>query len=44
MRFGSGVAVSVVYAGSCSSDLSPSLGTSIYGKCSPKKIIIIIIN
>ena len=31
--YGSGVAV----AGSCSSDLTPSLGTSIYGRYGPKK-------
>ena len=31
------VAVDVVKASSCSSDLTPSLGTSICSKCSPKK-------
>ena len=36
-RLGSGVAVAVVQAGSSSSDLIPSLGTSIYSRCSPKK-------
>ena len=34
---GSGVAVAVVYAGSCSSDLTPSLGTSMCRECGPKK-------
>ena len=33
----SSVAVAVAYASSCSSDLSPSLGTSICRRCSPKK-------
>ena len=37
MRLGSGVAVAVVYAGSCCSDSTPSLGTSIYPECGPKK-------
>ena len=31
------VAVNVVWAGSCSSDSTPSLGTSTYYRCSPKK-------
>ena len=31
------VAVAVVQAGSCSSDLTPSLGTSICHRCSSKK-------
>ena len=31
------VAVDVVWAGSCSSDTTPSLGTSTYYRCSPKK-------
>ena len=31
------VAVAVAQAGSCSSDLTPSLGTFIYRRCSPKK-------
>ena len=34
---GSGVAVAVVWAGSCSSDCTPSLGTSICRRCSPKE-------
>ena len=34
---GSGLAVPVVWAGSCSSDLTPSLGTSICCGCGPKK-------
>ena len=38
MWLGSGVAVAVVWAGSCNSDLSPSLGTSICHRCSPKKM------
>ena len=29
MRLGSGIAVAVEWAGSCSSDLTPSLGTSM---------------
>uniref|UniRef100_A0A8D1M9K0 Lipid-binding serum glycoprotein C-terminal domain-containing protein n=1 Tax=Sus scrofa TaxID=9823 RepID=A0A8D1M9K0_PIG len=33
----SGVAVALVYASSCSSDSTPSLGTSICHKCGPKK-------
>ena len=37
MQLGSGIAVTVVDAGSCSSDWTPRLGTSIYCKCSPKK-------
>ena len=37
MKLGSGVAVAVVEAGSCSSDWTPSLGTSICFGCSPKK-------
>ena len=36
-RLGSCVAVSVAYVGSCSSDLTPSLGTSVYCTCGPKK-------
>ena len=36
-RLGSCVAVAVVYAGSYSSDLTPSLGTSICHRCNPKK-------
>ena len=38
-RLGSGVAVAVAVAvaGSCSSNLTPSLGTSICHGCSPKK-------
>ena len=34
---GSGVAVAVAVAGSCSSDWTPSLGTSICYGCGPKK-------
>ena len=37
MRLGSHIAVAVVKPGSCSSDSAPSLGTSIYHGCSPKK-------
>ena len=37
MRLGSGIAVAVVEAGSCISDLTPSLGISICHGCSPKK-------
>ena len=33
----SGVAVAVAEAGSCSSDLTPRLGTSISHRCGPKK-------
>ena len=33
----SGVAMAVVWAGSCSSDSTPSLGTSICHGCGPKK-------
>ena len=33
----SGVAVTVVEASSCSSNVTPSLGTSICQRCSPKK-------
>ena len=35
-KLGSGIAVAVVLAGSCSSDMTPSLGT-ICHECSPKK-------
>ena len=38
MHLGSGVAVAVAVASSCSSDLTPSLGTPICHKCGPKKI------
>ena len=31
----SGIAVTVVWAGSCSSDSTPSLGTSVCCTCSP---------
>ena len=31
------IAVAMVWAGSCSSDSTPSLGTSICSGCSPKK-------
>ena len=37
MQFGSGVAVAVVKAGSCSSDLTPGPGTSICCRCGQKK-------
>ena len=37
MQLGSPVAVAVVQAGSCSSNLTPSLGTSICCRCGPKK-------
>ena len=33
----SGVAVAVTQVGSCSSDSTPSLGTSLNSRCSPKK-------
>ena len=36
-QLGSCVAVTVVYASSFSSDWTPSLGTSICSRCSPKK-------
>ena len=36
-RLGSGVAVAVAEASSCSSDLTPSLATSICSRCNPKK-------
>ena len=37
MRLGSRVAVAVAQAASCSSDLTPSLGNSIYLRWSPEK-------
>ena len=37
----SSTAIAVVQAGSCCSDSTPSLGTSICCKCSPKKIKIL---
>ena len=37
MRLGSCVAVAVVEAGSCSSDLTPSLGTSTCCRCGPER-------
>ena len=37
MQLRSGVAAAVTYAGSCSSALTPSLGTSICRRCGPKK-------
>ena len=37
MRLGSDVAVAVMYTGSRSSNLIPSLGTSICHMCGPKK-------
>ena len=36
MQCGSGIAVAVAWASSCNSDLTPSLGTSICCRCSPK--------
>ena len=36
MQLGAHVAVAVVQTGSCSSDLTPSLGTSMGQVCSPK--------
>ena len=40
---GSGIAVTVAWAGGYSSDLTPSLGTSICHGCGPKKTIYIFI-
>ena len=37
VRLGSGVAMAVVKANSCSFDLTPNLGTSICHKCDPEK-------
>ena len=37
MRLGSGIAVAVAEAGSCSSDFTPGPETSIGRRCSPKK-------
>ena len=37
MQLGSGIVVAVAVAGSCSSDSTPRLGTSICCGCSPKK-------
>ena len=37
MRLGSRVAVAVALAGSCSSSSTPSLGTSVFHRCGPKK-------
>ena len=37
MQLRPSIAVAVVQAGSCSSNLTPSLGTSICPRCSPKK-------
>ena len=37
LGLGSSLAVAVVQAGSCSSDSTPGLGTSICGGCSPKR-------
>ena len=37
MKLKSGIAIAVAQAGNCSSDSTPSLGTSICHKCSPKK-------
>ena len=36
-QLGSGITVAVVWAGSCSFDLIPSLGTSVCHGCGPKK-------
>ena len=36
-QLGSHVAVALVWAGGCSSNLTPSLGTSTYRRCGPKK-------
>ena len=37
MQIRSHMAVAVAMAGSCSSDLTPSLGTSVCHRCCPKK-------
>ena len=37
MQLGSYIAVAVVQAGSCSSDSTPILGTSICPRCGPEK-------
>ena len=37
MKLGSCVAVAVAQAGGCSSDSTPSLGTSMCCRCGPKK-------
>ena len=37
MPLGSLIVVSVAQAGSCSSDWTPSLGTSMCSRCGPKK-------
>ena len=37
VRLRSGVAIAVTWAGSCCSDSTPSLGTSICCTCGPKK-------
>ena len=37
LRLGPHLAVAVAYAGACSSNWTPSLGTSICHECSPKK-------
>ena len=37
MQLRSGISVTVVKASSCSSDLTPSLGTAICYMCGPKK-------
>ena len=37
MWLGSGIAVAVVWANSCSSNSTPSLGTSICHRCGPRK-------
>ena len=34
----SSIAMAVVWVGSCSSDSTPSLGTSVCHRCGPKKI------
>ena len=37
MWLGSGLVMAVAQAGSCSSDSTPNLGTSVCHRCSPKK-------
>ena len=37
MLLGSDITVAVVWAGNCSSDSTPSLGTSICSRCGPKR-------
>ena len=40
MWLGSGIAVAVAQASSCSSEWTPGLGTSICHGCSPEKMVI----